>query len=176
MVKPSQDEDRPRKRRTQDETHSDSSRGSIYTLSEEETLELGESLARSLRGGELILLDGDLGMGKTVFARGIASGLGIPAEDVSSPSFTLVQEYVGGRLPMFHVDLYRLADPEDFGTLGLEDILGCGAVVVVEWGDKLPPYYRREAIQVNFYDVGEGSRQIEIVEIRPDPPVRSGDA
>ncbi len=145
-----------------------------FTLSEAETFEMGRAVARGLRGGELVLLEGDLGLGKTVFARGIAAGLGIPPEDVSSPSFTLVQEYPGGRLPMFHVDLYRLDDPEEIGTLGLEEILGAGGVVVVEWGEKLPPYLRREAIAVRFHDVGEGSRRIEVL-LEPRPASRSQD-
>jgi tRNA threonylcarbamoyladenosine biosynthesis protein TsaE len=133
-------------------------------------------MGRSLRGGELILLEGDLGLGKTVFARGVAAGLGVRPEDVSSPSFTLVQEYKGGRQPMFHVDLYRLDDPDDLGTLGLEEILSGGGVVLVEWGEKLPPYLRRDAIAVRFHDVGEGSRQIEI-ETSQKPAARPrGDA
>ncbi|MBZ5638651.1 MAG: tRNA (adenosine(37)-N6)-threonylcarbamoyltransferase complex ATPase subunit type 1 TsaE [Acidobacteriia bacterium] len=123
---------------------------------------MGRALGRGLKGGELILLEGDLGLGKTVFARGVAAGLGVLPEDVSSPSFTLVQEYTGGRKPMFHVDLYRVDDPEEIGTLGLEEILSGGGVVLVEWGEKLPPYLRREAIAVRFHDVGEGSRRIEI--------------
>ena len=133
-------------------------------------------MGRSLRGGELILLEGDLGLGKTVFARGVAAGLGVRPEDVSSPSFTLVQEYKGGRQPLFHVDLYRLDDPDDLGTLGLEEILSGGGVVLVEWGEKLPPYLRRDAIAVRFHDVGEGSRQIEI-ETSQKPAARPrGDA
>jgi len=136
---------------------------SLYSLSEEETYDMGRATAGRLHGGELILLQGDLGLGKTVFARGIAAGLGIQPEDVSSPSFTLVQEYRGGRVPMFHVDLYRVRDENEFETLGLEEILGSGAVIVVEWGEKLPPGYRREATTVRFHDVGEGSRRIELI-------------
>ncbi len=151
-------------------------RNTVYSLSEEETVEMGRSLAQRLRGGELILLDGDLGMGKTAFTRGLAAGLGVAPEDVNSPSFTLVQEYLGGRLELFHIDLYRLDDPEDFASLGLEEILASGAVVVVEWGEKLPPYHKRDAITVRFYDAGEGSRRIELLPAPVDPPVRGGDA
>src|SRR5210317_1402642 len=85
----------------------------VFSLSEDETADLGRTLARGMQGGELVLLEGELGLGKTVFARGIATGLGIAAEDVNSPSFTLIQEYSGGRLPMFHVDLYRLTSGEE---------------------------------------------------------------
>lgn len=138
----------------------------IYTLSEEETVDLACSLAQGLRGGEVLLLEGDLGLGKTVFARGIAVGLGIAPEDVSSPSFTLVQEYRGGRLPMFHVDLYRLGSAADVETLGLDDYIAAGGVVVVEWGDRLDAAFHRDATRVRFHDVGEGSRRIEIAQAR----------
>lgn len=137
---------------------------------------MGRALARGLKGGELIVLEGDLGLGKTVFARGIAHELGIAPEDVSSPSFTLVQEYRGGRVPVFHVDLYRIDVSEEVGTLGVEEILAAGGVVVVEWGEKLPPYLRRGAVTVRFHDLGEGSRRIEIVPEPKNPAPRRGDA
>lgn len=146
-----------------------------FSLSEDETFELGRVVAQGLRGGEILLLQGDLGMGKTVFARGVAAGLGVPADDVSSPSFSLVQEYRGGRVPVFHVDLYRVDDPEEIGTLGIEEIVAASGVVIVEWGEKLPPYLRRNALVVRFHDVGEGSRRIEVAPEMPAGPVR-GDA
>jgi tRNA threonylcarbamoyladenosine biosynthesis protein TsaE len=135
----------------------------VYTLSEEESYELGRSIGGSLSGGELLLLQGELGLGKTVFARGVAAGLGIAPEDVSSPSFTLVQEYRGGRVPMFHVDLYRLRDDEEIATLGLDEILDTGGVTVVEWAEKLPLRYRRQGVAIRFHDLGEGSRRIEVL-------------
>jgi tRNA threonylcarbamoyladenosine biosynthesis protein TsaE len=134
----------------------------IWSLSEQETYELGRSLGRQLRGGELLLLEGELGLGKTVFTRGLAVGLGIPEEEVSSPSFTLVQEYEGGRVPVFHVDLYRLDLEGEVGTLGIEEILTAGGVVVVEWGDKLPRHLRRGGLVIRFHDQGEGARRIEM--------------
>jgi tRNA threonylcarbamoyladenosine biosynthesis protein TsaE len=137
-------------------------RSTVFSLSEEETIELGRVMGRGLRGGELIVLDGDLGLGKTVFAKGIATGLGVAPEDVASPSFTLVREYRDGRVPMFHVDLYRIENTEEMGTLGIEEILAASGVVVVEWGEKLPPYLRRGATMIRFFDLGEGSRRIEI--------------
>ena len=149
----------------------------VYSLSEAETEELGRSLGAGFGGGELVLLVGDLGLGKTVLARGIALGLGLPAGDVNSPSFTLIQEYNGGRLPMVHVDLYRLDGPEDVATLGLDEILASGAVVVVEWGEKLPAYLRRGGLRVRFRDVGEGSRRIDVGDDPADRPAkRRGDA
>jgi len=148
----------------------------VYSLSEEETYDFGRNFARNLRGGELILLQGELGLGKTVFARGVAAGLGVAPEDVSSPSYTLVQEYTGGRTPMFHVDLYRLEETEETESLGLEEILSAGGVIVVEWGEKLPVYYRRDGMTIQFHDVGEGSRRIEVFSrAKTEAPVR-GDA
>jgi tRNA threonylcarbamoyladenosine biosynthesis protein TsaE len=148
----------------------------VFSLSEDETLELGRSLAQSLKGGELILLEGDLGMGKTVFVRGVAAGLGVSPEDVNSPSFTLVQEYCGGRLTVFHVDLYRLDSVEEVSSLGLEEIVSSGAVTLVEWGEKLTTYQRANAAIVRFHDVGEGSRRIELVLPDPGGTQRRGDA
>ncbi len=149
----------------------------LFALSEDETFEIGCALGRGLRAGALILLQGELGLGKTVFARGIAAGLGIAPEEVSSPSFTLVHEYRGGRLPLFHIDLYRIERlEEELPTLGIEDILAGGGVAVVEWGERLPPYLRRGAIVVRFVDLREGCRRIEIV---PGPERRTdsrGDA
>ena len=147
----------------------------VYSLSEEETLNLGRQLAQTLKGGELIVLEGDLGMGKTVFARGIAAGLGVSEDEVCSPSFTLVHEYEGGRCPLFHVDLYRLAGGEDLEGLGLDELTQAGGVVLVEWGEKLPLWYRRDALTVRFHDLGEGSRKIELDQ-RAVPAKRRGDA
>jgi tRNA threonylcarbamoyladenosine biosynthesis protein TsaE len=149
----------------------------VFSLSEDETFDFGRGLGRALKGGELLLLTGDLGYGKTVFARGIAAALGVLPEEVSSPSFTLVHEYKGGRVPLFHVDLYRLDAPEDeVGALGIEDIRSAGGVVVVEWGEKLPPFLRRGATTVRFHDVGEGSRRIEILAEAADGRRPRGDA
>jgi tRNA threonylcarbamoyladenosine biosynthesis protein TsaE len=148
----------------------------LFTLSEEETMEFGRALSRGLEGGELVLLEGELGLGKTVFVRGVAAGLGLPPEDVSSPSFTLIQEYAGGRLNVFHVDLYRLDSPEEIATLGLDEILDGEGVTIVEWGEKLPPYYSARAIVVRFHDVGEGCRRIELAWPQDGRTTRLGDA
>ena len=108
----------------------------ITTLSEEETAAAGRELAARLSAGSAVLLYGDLGAGKTAFVRGLAEGLGIPGDDVSSPTFTLMQEYRGGRLPLFHVDLYRLNDPREIDDLGLEEITADG-IVAIEWADRM---------------------------------------
>jgi tRNA threonylcarbamoyladenosine biosynthesis protein TsaE len=137
--------------------------GSVYSLSEGETYELGRALGRRLEGGEIILLEGPLGIGKTVFARGIAAGLGIAPEQVCSPSFTLVQEYSGGRVRMYHVDLYRIEGRDEVSTLGFDELVASGSVVVVEWGERLPAAFRRDAVTVRIHDIGEASRRIELV-------------
>jgi tRNA threonylcarbamoyladenosine biosynthesis protein TsaE len=107
------------------------------TASETETAAVGRDLAQSLRAGDAVLLHGELGAGKTAFVRGLAEGLGVPADAVSSPTFTLIQEYRGGRLPLFHVDLYRLDDPREIDDLGLDEIARDG-VLAIEWAEKLP--------------------------------------
>ena len=107
------------------------------THSENETAAIGRELAARLDAGSIVLLYGDLGAGKTAFVRGLAEGLGVSPDDVSSPTFTLTQEYRGGRLPLFHADLYRLDDPREIDDLGLEEIAEQG-VLAVEWAEKLP--------------------------------------
>jgi tRNA threonylcarbamoyladenosine biosynthesis protein TsaE len=106
------------------------------THSEEETAAVGRDLARTLNAGSVVLLHGDLGAGKTAFVRGLAEGLGVSRDEVSSPTFTLVQEYRGGRLTLFHVDLYRLSDPREVEDLGLDEIAIDG-VLAIEWAEKL---------------------------------------
>jgi tRNA threonylcarbamoyladenosine biosynthesis protein TsaE len=144
----------------------------VFSMSEDETFEFGRALARRLRGGETVLLEGPLGSGKTVLARGLAVGLGVPAEEVSSPSYVLVHEYHGGRLALFHVDLYRLEDPAEIETLGLEDLGSPVAVVVVEWGERLPAIFARAPVRIRLTDLGEGTRRIELL----DPAAPRADA
>jgi tRNA threonylcarbamoyladenosine biosynthesis protein TsaE len=107
------------------------------THSETETAAVGRELAASLSAGDVIVLAGDLGAGKTAFVRGLAEGLGLDPSDVSSPTFTLVQEYRGGRLLLRHIDLYRLT-PREADDLGLEEMTLDGAVLAIEWPDRLP--------------------------------------
>jgi tRNA threonylcarbamoyladenosine biosynthesis protein TsaE len=109
----------------------------ITTLSEAETSDVGRRLAQTLEAGSVLLLVGDLGAGKTALVRGLAEGLGVPPEEVSSPTFTLMQEYRGGRVPLVHVDLYRLNDSREIDDLGLEEI-GMESVLAIEWAEKLP--------------------------------------
>ena len=109
----------------------------ITTRSESETAAAGRELASTLTPGSVVLLFGDLGAGKTAFVRGLAEGLGVHRDEVSSPTFTLVQEYRGGRLTLFHADLYRLNDPREIDDLGLDEIAADG-VLAIEWAEKLP--------------------------------------
>ena len=110
----------------------------ITTHSEPETGAVGRDLAASLGAGSIVLLYGDLGAGKTAFVRGLAEGLGIAPDAVSSPTFTLIQEYRGGRLLLFHVDLYRLEDRREIDDLGLDEIAADG-VMAIEWAEKIVP-------------------------------------
>ncbi len=136
---------------------------SILTTGEAETTAAGEAFAARVSAGDVILLVGDLGAGKTAFVRGLAQGLGAPADAVTSPTFTLVQEYPG-RLTLFHADLYRLA-PAEVADLGLEEISADG-VLAVEWADRwedAPP----AAWHIRFEDQGETTRAITIAPLRP---------
>lgn len=109
---------------------------SLITHSEEETADAARTLAGTLKSGDVILLSGNLGAGKTAFVRGLATGLGISPEDVSSPTFTLVHEYRGGRLTLYHADLYRL-DKVATEDLGLEEMGVSDGVLAIEWPDRL---------------------------------------
>ena len=128
------------------------------THSEEDTERLAEQLALRLRAGDVLLLSGPLGAGKTAFVRGLARGLGIDADEVSSPTFTLVHEYRGGRLTLYHADLYRL---EKVATedLGLEEMGIADGVLAIEWPDRLA-HALLGAREVHLEIVDDTSRRI----------------
>ncbi|MEO6786119.1 MAG: tRNA (adenosine(37)-N6)-threonylcarbamoyltransferase complex ATPase subunit type 1 TsaE [Chthoniobacteraceae bacterium] len=109
----------------------------IISHSPAETFAHGRALAASLRAGDVLALDGDLGAGKTQFVKGVAAGLGCTG-DVTSPTFTLVHEYTGGRVPLFHFDFYRLESGDEALRIGLDDYLGEDGVIVIEWAGKFP--------------------------------------
>ena len=132
----------------------------ITTHSEAETSNSGRHLAETLAPGSVVLLFGDLGTGKTAFVRGMAAGLGIDPTEVSSPTFTLVQEYSGGRLPLFHVDLYRL-QPTEVNDLGLDELTSQGGVTAIEWSDRLPHPFE-DAIVVRMEHADGSTRTISI--------------
>jgi tRNA threonylcarbamoyladenosine biosynthesis protein TsaE len=108
----------------------------FFSASPEETMALGERLARRLDRGSVVALRGGLGAGKTCLTKGIARGLGID-ETITSPTYTIISEY-RGRLPLYHIDAYRLAGDEDFENLGGEELLFGGGVSVIEWSDRIP--------------------------------------
>src|SRR5229473_902600 len=123
------------------------------TRSEEETIALGEKLARELPSRAVVLLIGNLGAGKTTLAKGIVDGLGAAEpEDVSSPTFTLIHEYGGGRV--YHIDLYRLDTPAQVATLGLEEIFDREAVVLIEWGERFPQLMPPDAVRIHLRALG----------------------
>ena len=113
-----------------------------------------------LAAGDVVLLHGQLGAGKTAFVRGLARGLGADAEEVSSPTFTLIQEYASGRLPLFHVDLYRL-EAAEVDDLGLDELIGGEDVVAIEWAERWRDR-PHGAIDVTIEDEGEDRRRITI--------------
>lgn len=131
----------------------------MITHSEAETATVGRELAARLQPGEVVLLFGELGAGKTAFVRGLAEGLGIDPGKVSSPTFTIVQEYGGGRVPLLHVDLYRL-ESREVDDLGLEE-LGAEAVTAVEWAERLPRI-PEHAVHVTLKHAGESTRDVTI--------------
>ena len=124
---------------------------------------LGERLARALPPHGVVLLTGNLGAGKTTLAKGIVSGLGAaPAEEVSSPTFTLIHEYGNGRV--YHVDLYRLEEPRELATLGLEELFERNAMVLIEWGERFPRFLPAERTEIRIRAVDNDEREIEVTQ------------
>lgn len=128
--------------------------------SEHDTRAFAARLAARLEPGAVLLLSGDLGAGKTAFVRGLAEGLGIDSGEVTSPTFTLVHEYRGGRLPLVHVDLYRL-ESADLDEVGLDTDLAAAGVIAVEWAERLSPKIAN-AIAIAISDLGGDGRTIAI--------------
>lgn len=121
----------------------------FITHSPEETRALGGRLADALHGGEVIAFTGDLGAGKTAFVSGMAQALGVE-ERVTSPTFTIVNEYEGGRLPLFHFDMYRLGSADELFHIGWEDYLARGGVCAVEWSENVEEAMDEDAIRVSI--------------------------
>lgn len=146
----------------------------IVTRSAAGTRRAGERLGGTLRAGDTVLLHGDLGMGKTVFVRGVAAALGVPEGEIRSPTFTLVNPHQG-RLPLYHVDLYRIEKPEDLDELGLEEIIGGDGIALIEWGERAGPYRPAAGIEVTIVDGGGNRREIRIDDPRDrDRPAGTG--
>lgn len=119
------------------------------TFSEEETFALGEEIGRVAKPGEVYTLIGDLGVGKTVFTQGVAKGLGI-TEPISSPTFTIVQVYEGGRMPFYHFDVYRIGDVEEMDEIGYEDYFYGEGISFVEWANLIEELIPGDRIQITI--------------------------
>ena len=132
----------------------------FITNSPAETEAVGAALGKILTAGTVLAYRGDLGAGKTAFTRGLARGLGY-AEPVTSPTYTIVNEYLGGRLPLFHFDMYRLASSDDLWDIGWEDYLERGGVCAVEWSENVDDAME-DALYITIYKTGEESRRIVI--------------
>ena len=124
-----------------------------------ETIALGHALARTLGNGDVVALCGELGAGKTHFVKGLVAGLGAECE-VTSPTFTLIHEYHGGRLPLFHADFYRIEEEQDLLKVGLDDYLAENGIVVVEWADKFPNALPAKTRWIEFHFLPDGSREV----------------
>lgn len=119
------------------------------TSTPEETKELAISLAKEAKAGDIILLHGDLGVGKTVFSQGFAQGLKIE-EPIQSPTFTILQEYDEGTLPFYHFDVYRISDPEEMYEIGFQDYLYGNGVCLIEWASKVEELLPEEVIEIKI--------------------------
>ena len=133
----------------------------------EETEALGAELAGRLEPGDVVAFTGDLGAGKTAFVRGLARGLGIP-DRVTSPTFTIVNEYEGGRLPLFHFDMYRLGSSDELFDIGWEDYLARGGVCAVEWSENVDDALDEDAIRVDIRRGAQDDQRVISVTNGPD--------
>lgn len=133
----------------------------ILSRSEAETEAAGARLAAVLTPGSVVAYEGGLGMGKTAFTRGLAAGLGYPGR-VTSPTFTIVNEYEGGRLPLFHFDMYRLGSADDLFDIGWEDYLSRGGICAVEWSENVADALPEDTIRVRIDRLGDRERRITV--------------
>jgi tRNA threonylcarbamoyladenosine biosynthesis protein TsaE len=135
----------------------------IQTKSPSETIRLGKRIGGLLRPGDVVALVGELGTGKTQFIKGLAGGVGVGKPTyISSPSFTLINEYPG-RVPFYHVDLFRLEREKDAEELGLEDYFQGDGVTAIEWADKIPSLLPKEMLFIHIAYTGKNSRSLEII-------------
>ena len=121
----------------------------IESFSEKDTFELGRKIGEKAGPGQIYTVDGDLGVGKTVFTKGLARGLGI-REPVNSPTFTIVQEYRDGRLPLYHFDVYRIEDPEEMEEIGYDDYFFGEGVCLIEWAEKIRELLPEKVIRITI--------------------------
>lgn len=135
----------------------------IITHSAEETIAFGRKLAAELTAPLIVLLQGDLGAGKTTLVKGIAEGFeAAHADDVTSPTFTLIHEYHGPRATLYHIDLYRIDTDRELETLGLSDLFAPNCILLIEWGEKFPRLRRDRYQEITLERVGETERRIQV--------------
>jgi tRNA threonylcarbamoyladenosine biosynthesis protein TsaE len=135
----------------------------IHTQSATETVQIGKRIGKLLRAGDVIALVGELGSGKTHLIKGLAAGVGVERSNrIASPSFTLLHEYQG-RIPFFHVDLFRLTREEEAEDLGLEEYFVRGGVTAIEWADKIPKLLPKELIWISLRSLGGQARVIRLL-------------
>lgn len=135
----------------------------FITHSPEETIALGRTLTGLLTPPKIVLLRGDLGAGKTTLVKGIAAGFKAAAEDdVTSPTFTLVHEYRGPGVSLYHIDLYRVDTQRQLETLGLDDLIAENSVLLIEWGEKFLRFARERDVEIALERVGENGRRIRV--------------
>ena len=133
----------------------------VTTKNAAETRELGRRLAEELKAGDVVLLEGELGAGKSELARGVAAGLGV-TETVTSPSFTILNVYESGRVPLYHFDWYRLEDAEELYELGMDEYLGGDGIALVEWPGRCPDAVPADCLRILITAEGENVRRIGI--------------
>lgn len=137
----------------------------LVTNSANDTIEFGKSVARAVEKGAVISLVGDLGAGKTTFAKGVARGLGIMG-NVTSPTFTILNEYVGEEKKLYHFDFYRIEDPDELVELGFEDYFpSADGLTIVEWAEKAPSVLPKKFYQISFEKIDDDKRKIVFEEI-----------
>ena len=132
-----------------------------FSNSPQDTEKIAEDFSKELSGGEIIAFTGNLGMGKTCFTRGLAKGLGFIGE-VTSPTFALVNEYVGGRLPLYHFDMYRVEGWEDLYSTGYFDYLEMGGVIAAEWSENIEAALEGKVITIEFSRIDDNVRKITV--------------
>ena len=133
------------------------------TNSEDETIALGRQLAARLAPPRLVLLRGSLGAGKTTLVKGIAEGFQAAAQDdVTSPTFTLIHEYRGPQIAIYHIDLYRIDTQRELDTLGIDDLFGNSNLLLVEWGEKFARFQRERDVEISIDRTGENERRFRV--------------
>jgi tRNA threonylcarbamoyladenosine biosynthesis protein TsaE len=136
----------------------------FITNSPQETIALGRELAPQLAPPKIVVLRGDLGAGKTTLVKGIAEGFNAAShDDVTSPTFTLIHEYRGPAVTLYHIDLYRIDTQRELETLGLDDLMSDNSVLLIEWGEKFPRFQEHRDVEIAIQRISENERKIEVI-------------